>query len=225
MTLREEIAARVSDAFVQNLHQLIEAQCDTSQFKDRLVHFLVRYERYLASTPAVTRNERRVQISRLHDKASGFLIALGNLHPEIVGRISAQLNELTHQGRWEGFDVFDLEQSLPPDDDTLHVARLACERIRQACKLELDFLDATKGAPKGSTNPSLDQIIIDLAALYEIETGNSAMSHCYRDATVEDEFNGKFFLMTKVFLEECAPDLVTTPIALGKRIHRVLQAK
>jgi hypothetical protein len=225
MTLREEIAASVSDAFVQNLHQLIEAQCDTSHLKDRLVHFLVRYERYVANTPTVTRNERRVQISRLHDKASGFLMALENLHPEIIGGISAQLNNLTLDERWENFDSFDPERRLPPDDDTLKAAKLACERIRKACKLELDLLQATKGAPKGSMNPSLDQIITDLAALYEIETGNSAMSHCYRDATVEDEFNGKFFLMTKVFLEEFAPDLVTTPIALGKRIHRVLQDK
>ena len=74
-------------------------------------------------------------------------------------------------------------------------------------------------------NPSLDQLIADLAALYEAETGYSASSHCYRDVTVEDEFNGKFFLMTKVFLEELAPNILSTPIALGKRIHRVLQDK
>lgn len=225
MSLREKVAAKVSDEVVERLHQLIEAHRDTSLFKDRLVHFLIRYERYLANTPDVTRKERCAQITRLHDKASGFLTALGDLHEEVEGDINSHLNELTHDDRWEGFDVFDVEQNLPPDDDTIQVAKLACEKIREACMVELNHLYETKGAKKGSMNPSLDQIIIDLAALYETETGYSAKSHCYRDVTVVGEFNGKFFLMAKVFLEEFAPDALSTPIALGKRIHRVLQDK
>ncbi|NDW54254.1 hypothetical protein [Aliiroseovarius sp. PrR006] len=223
MNTREEIAATVPDELVERLHQLIEGQRETYLFKDRLVHFLIRYERYLANTPKVTRKERRAQVSRLRDKTSGFLNALADLHDDVESDIKFQLNELTHEERWEGFDFFDSDQGLPPDDETLEQVRLTCERILEVCQDEIDHLDTTKGVKKGSLNPSLDQMLIDLAALYETETGHSAKSHCYRDETVEDEFNGKFFQMSKAFLEEFAPDSFSTPVALGRRIDRVLQ--
>ena len=65
MNTREEIAATVPDELVERLHQLIEGQRETYLFKDRLVHFLIRYKRYLANTPKVTRKERRAQVARL----------------------------------------------------------------------------------------------------------------------------------------------------------------
>ncbi len=223
MSSREEIAAKVSDEIVGRIHQLIEGQRETYLFKDRLVHFLVRYERYLANTPQVTRKARRVQVSRLRDKTSGLLSALAELHDEVVRDFNTQLDHLTHEERWEGFDVFDMKQKLPSNDNTLDQAKSACERILEVCRGEIDHFNSIKGAKKGSLHPSLDQMLIDLAALYETETGHPAKSHCYRDETTEDEFNGKFFLMAKVFLEEFIPDSFGTPIALGRRINRVLQ--
>ncbi|MCK8462839.1 hypothetical protein MUY35_03130 [Aliiroseovarius sp. S1339] len=223
MSSREEIAERVSDEIVDRLHQLIEGQREIHLFKDRLVHFLTRYERYLANTPQVTRKERRTQVSRLRDKTSGFLSALTELHDQVVRDINTQLDHITHDDRWEGFDFFNKDQDLPPTDETLEQAKLACERILEVCHGELDHLNSTKGVKKGSLNPSLDQMLIDLAALYETETGHSARSHCYRDETAKDEFNGKFFLMAKAFLDEFVPGSFGTPIALGNRINRVLR--
>ncbi|MHA6266578.1 hypothetical protein ACXYMP_06905 [Aliiroseovarius sp. CAU 1755] len=223
MSSREKIAERVSDEIVDRLHQLIEGQREIHLFKDRLVHFLTRYERYLANTPQVTRKERRTQVSRLRDKTSGFLSALAELHDEVIRDFDTQLDHLTHDERWEGFDFLNKDQDLPSGDETLKQARVACERILEVCRGELDRLDTTKGARKGSLNPSLDQMLVDLAALYETETGHSARSHCYRDETAKDEFNGRFFLLAKALLDEFVPGSFGTPIALGRRINQVLQ--
>ncbi|MCK0143149.1 hypothetical protein [Aliiroseovarius sp. F20344] len=222
MSSREEIADRVSDEIVDRLHQLIEGRREIHLFKDRLVHFLIRYERYLANTPQITRKERRTQVSRLRDKTAGFLSALAQLHDEIERDLNSQLDHLTHDERWEGFDFLNKNKGLPPEDDTLQQAKRASERILEVCQAELDHLETTKGVKKGSLNPALDQILVDLAALFETETGLPAHSQCYRDETASDEFSGKFFHMAKAILDEFLPDSFGTSIALGRRINRVI---
>lgn len=222
VSLRDQVKAGLSDALIEWLYEHLESQRDPDAFRDRLVHLLTRYEHYLAGTKTATRNDYRKQISTLQSKAQGLLTALDDLHPEIRQSLEGQFNELTHDTRWTGVDVFDLDQPLPDDDDSLQQATTATRRIIDACRLEIEFLEGTRGAKKGSRNPALDQLIIDLAALYETETGLAARSHCYRDETSENDYNGKFFCMVKLVLDSYAPKSYETPAALGIRILRTL---
>lgn len=218
---REEIDAKLSDTLVENLRQLISAKRDASLFRDRLVHVLYRYERIKSGACNTPRKERRAEIAKLYRTTEKFVKVLNQLPQDAIRSLSSGMAVLADS---EGFEAVSLEQRLPePGEDTsLQDAEAAARNILAACQMELDYFNITKGAKKGSAKPALDQLIIDLAALYETETGNDANSHSYRDVTVEDEFNGKFYQMTKALLDCSAPEDFGTPIALGRRIAGVL---
>lgn len=222
MTLRDEVNADLSDELVARVRDLIGAQRTETLFRDRLVHILTRYEVYLAGTKTTTRNEVRKQISSLQKKAQGLLHVLEALQPEIRQSLEGRLNALTEDNRWEGFDFFDTNQPLPQDDNSLQLAKSACGNIVEACFLELELLEETRTSKRGSRNPALDQLLIDLAALYETETGHLARSQCYRDETSEDGYGGRFYCMAKAVLDEVVQGSYETPAALGIRILRLL---
>lgn len=222
MEQREKTGALCSDELIERLHQLIDGQRETILFRDRLTIILKRYERNQARFPKVTRKDRREQVTRLRDKAANLSHAISNLHDEVSLSIGTNLIELTYQKSREEIDTLSSKLELSIDDETLNNAKQSCERIKAACHIEIDLLDKSKGAKRGSQNPSMDQLIIDLAALYETETRHSAQSHCYRDDSSKERFNGKFFHLVKALLDEVAPANIGTTIALGKRINRVL---
>ncbi|CUK08273.1 hypothetical protein RUE5091_03059 [Ruegeria denitrificans] len=222
LTIREEVDQNLSGELIDRMRNLIEAQRDETVFRDRLVHVLTRYQRYLAVTKTVMRKERRKQISALLGKAQGFLVTMEALHPEVRQSLESVLDANTLDDRWEGYDFFDLDQPIPSHDDTLDQAQSMTRKIIEACHLELDLLDESKSDKRGSRKPSLDQLLIDLAGLFEAETEQPAASNCYRDETSKDAYNGKFFNMAKTLLDEIDPGSYDTSAALGIRILRVI---
>lgn len=222
LTLREEVNDNLSSELVERLRNLIGPLRDEEIFRDRLVHILTRYRRYLAVAKTVMRKERRKQFSTLLSKAQGFLIAVDALHPEVRQSLETVLDAQTLDERWEGFDFFDLEQPVPSHDDSLDQMQSLTRNIIEACHMELKLLDESKSEKRGSRKPSLDQLLIDLVELFEAETGQPAVSSCYRDETSEDGYNGKFFNMTKTLLDEIDPGSYDTSAALGIRILRLI---
>lgn len=237
MSPREIVDATLSEESVENLRAIIGAKREAHLFRERLITFLLRYQNYLAGTPTLMRKERRAQLSRLYDRTEKFLSALSELHPEIKSDLQPTLNykPFEEDGIERVFISFEdgeerinfteafLKELEEEDTDHLKDAQVLGSKILNACTVQLEVLEESKGAKKGSSNPSLDQMIIDLAALYETETDHSALSHCYRDDIVEDGYSGKFFVMTKTFLDEFLPEIVSSPVALGKRIERILK--
>lgn len=221
MSLREEVEADLPDELVERFHGIIAAPRDPSQFRERLVHILTRYELYSVNAKATRKNDRRKQFTKLHDKASEFLKALDALGPDVVCSLEGALEAVTAD-KWDKWSFESDDSPVPEDDYSLEQARVAATRIMHACQVELDVLDATKGQGKKSGSPALEQFLIDLGALYESQTGCSAKSHCYRDETSEDEYNGKFFILAKAILDAYAPKSYATPAALGIRIVRLL---
>lgn len=222
MSTRDEVEADLSENLVVMVRQQIGACGDAVQFRNRLVHILTRYEVYLAGTKVVPRNEQRKQLTKLHDKSVAFLTALDGLHPEVRGVIQSALSQYFFKEQLNKFSIWDDRLSLDAEDSSIEDTEISVKKIIKACCAELDFLEKTKGAKKKSKSPALDQLLIDLAALYEAETGRSAKAQCYRDEVSEGGYSGKFFFMAKSVLDDYDPKGYSTPGALGIRIQRVL---
>lgn len=222
MSLREEVNADLTSELVERLRQIMASQRPEGVFRTRLVTILMHYERLSIGKVELTRNERRKHISKLHTKAHAFLSALGTTHPEIKGTIQTNLNVVTSDARWKGWSL-ESGAPIPEDDKSLEEAKTTARNILAACQIELDLLEETKGAKKGSADPALDQLLVDLGAFFETETGLAARSNCYRDPSAEEEYGGKFFHATKMILDEYARGGYGTPAALGIRILRVLK--
>lgn len=218
---RKQIDAELPDRLVDSLRDLIGAQRSRQLFRDRLVHVLTRYEVYNAATKTATRNEYRKQLSKLQEKAQGFLVAIRALHPEVRQTLNGHLDTMTWESRFEGFDLFDEKSVWPDDDSSFELAEEATKKIIESCHGEIGFLNSTKGAKKMSANPALDQLLIDLAALYETETDNPAKSHCYY-TDIDGGYGGPFFKMAQTVLDEFVRVPLTSESALGNRIKRLL---
>ncbi|NIY79488.1 hypothetical protein HCZ23_08385 [Celeribacter sp. HF31] len=221
ITLRGEVEADLSEDLIASLHAVIGAEAELAQFRSDLVRILTRYELYRETTNTTPKKERRAQLTKLRDKASQLIEAMDALAPDVTRALDTNLAAVTEERRWEGWSL-DSDEPVPNDDQSVADAQRAAENIITACQMELDLFAETKGAKKGSANPALDQLLSDLAELYEIETGSAAKSQCYRDETAADEFNGKFFHMAQAILDDYAPESFSTPVALGRRIQRVL---
>ena len=221
-TTRDTVGQELDLDFVEELlGNGIDAQ-RVSLIRDRLITFVLRYDRVDAHAPTITRKDRQLQVRSLQTKAVGLASAIRNLHRETEKEIQNYLEGMTTESRWEGFDFSDLDQEIPKDDETLEGALQSCDLIVQACQISLDQIEQSKGTGKKSAKLALDQLILDLAALYETETGVSAKSQCYRSESSADEFSGQFFVMAKRFLDHMLPHSYGTPVALGRRIERVL---
>lgn len=222
MTLREEVDADLDDDLVNALHASLNAQSDETIFRNNLVRVLTRYELYREHTVITPKKERQSQISKLKAKASQMIEVIDSLAPDVEQTLETGLSAVTEETRWAGWE-FDSDEPVPADHMSLRDTRNTAENIVSACELELEHLAETKGRIKGSTNPALDQLLINLAAIFEAETGRAAQSQCYRDDHVDELYNGAFFVMVKRLLDSYAPRNYDTPGALGIRILRVLQ--
>ena len=222
MTLREEVDADLEDDLVNALHASLNAQSDETIFLNNLVRVLTRYKLYREHTVITPKKERQSQVAKLKAKASQMIEAIDSLAPDIEQTLETGLSAVTGEARWAGWS-FDRDEPVPADDRSLMDARNAAENIVSVCELELAHLAETKGRIKGSANPALDQLLTDLAAIFEAETGRSAQSQCYRDDDVDEQYNGAFFVSVKRLLDSYAPRIYDTPAALGIRILRVQQ--
>ncbi len=224
MTAREEIEAKLSDPLCERLRQLIGAKRDARLFRDRLVTILCRHDRLLVTMSRRPKKEFRTTIAALSNQTERFLRAINGLSPDVTRELDCSLNAVTHETRWEGW-TFESDAPVPADDTSLEDARMLAHSILAACGMQMSILDQTKGAKRSSANPSLDQLIDDLAVLFETETGRMGETQCYREDAKEEGYNGAFFHMTKCLLDEFAPQRYATPAALGIRIQRVLKGR
>lgn len=224
ITLRGEVEADLSEDLVASLHAVIGAEAELAQFRSDLVRVLTRYELNRETTISTPKKERRAQLTKLRDKASQLIEAMNALAPDVTRALDTNLSAVTEETRWDGWS-FDSDEPVPGDDQSVADAQHAAENIIAACQMELDLFTKTKGEKKGSANPALDQLLSDLAALFEDETDRFAHSQCYRDDLCADGYNGAFFAMAKQLLDGYAPRSYGTPAALGIRILRVLKER
>lgn len=222
MTTREVIEANLSGPLCESLCQLIGAKRDAGLFRDRLVTILCRHERLLVTIRNTPKKELRTTITALSNHAERFVQAIKALPPDVTRELDCSLNAVTEEDRWEGW-AFESDEQVPADDTSLKDAQVAAQKILAACRLQMNILDETKGEKRSSADPSLDQLIHDLAGLFEAETGRLGETQCYREDAKEEGYNGSFFHMTKCLLDEFAPHRYATPAALGIRILRVLK--
>ncbi len=214
---RGEIHASLTDDLIEQLRALIGAQREVDLFRDRLVHILTRYEIYAVHAHATRKNDRRNQLTKLRDKAAAFMAALDTLNKDVKGGVQGSLETITPD-KWENWT---LNEPLPKDDPSLEQGALAAARIKQASSRELEILDASKGEKKTSKHLGLDQLLIDLASLYEAETDKTARSQCYY-SDFDENYTGPFFEMALTVLNAHAAGAYSSSSALGKRIGRVL---
>ena len=222
MSLREEVEAHLQADLVEALYASIGGQSAFEQFRRDLVRLLTRYELYREAAKGTPRKERRAQVAKLRDKASAFVDAIDALSSDVVADVETQLMEVNHETRLAGW-TFESGDPFPDGEESIATARQAADDILTACQIVMGIFEEAKGAKKGSENPALDQLLSDLAALFEAGTGRSAQSQCYRDDIAEDGYNGAFFVMVKRLLDSYAPKSYGTPAALGIRILRVLK--
>jgi len=222
MTLHEEVEADLSEELSQRLHGLIKARTDLALFHDRLVHILTRFESYHLRKPQVTRKERGKQLTNVKDKAEKLLAALNVLHPEVLESLDFTISGSLQHRVWEEFDFFDESAPTIADDGHISNCVTAVSDVMAAAEEHLRQLENTKGTKRTSDNPALDQLISDLADLYETEAGLDQAAN-YRSPTAEDGYKGGLFLLTISLLNAYAPRSYSSAEALGKRIERILK--
>jgi hypothetical protein len=221
-TPRDMVREVLTNERVAWIRSCMQFKTDADTFRYDLSRVLTRYEIEKERANRSTKKSRRTSLMKLHDGASRFLLALNKLPLDVSDNIESSLDVITHDERWEGWEFFS-DDPMPDDDDSLKVSQIAVRKIIAACQSELEFLDEIKGQPKGSANPALDHLIVELSCIFEHTTGLVPDSYCYRDETSEDEYNGSFYQMVKVILDEFAPKDYGTPGALGIRIVRRLR--
>ncbi|MYM55192.1 hypothetical protein [Thalassovita mangrovi] len=221
ISLREEVEDSLPSELVEALHTSMGAQRPIDRFSNDLIRLLTRYERYQVAFHATPKKERRAQLTKLRDKASQFIDAVNALSQDVSRAVETNLVAVTYDPSNEVWS-FESDEPFPDDDQSIADAQEAAENIIAACQMELDLFDETKGAKRTSSKPALDQLLCDLAALYETETKRPAKSQCYRDELTEEGYNGAFFTMAKLLLDSYEPRSYGTPEALGIRILRVL---
>lgn len=191
-------------------------------FHDRLVHILTRFETYHLRKPQVTQKERGKQLTNVKDKAEKLLAALNALHPEVTQSLDVTSHGIRQNKIWEEFDVFDEAAPEIGEDDCASSCVTAVSDVIASCSEELSQFEGTKGSKRSSDNPERDQLISDLADLYETESGLDQAAN-YRSPTAEAGYEGGLFLLTKSLLDAYAPRSYSSAEALGKRIERILK--
>ncbi|MBU2982142.1 hypothetical protein KO498_09995 [Lentibacter algarum] len=88
-------------------------------------------------------------------------------------------------------------------------------------QIELDKINRQPAVKDRSLGSSLNQLLVQLAAIFEQYNSISAKSACYYDAESEG-YKGRFYDFALEFLDACSPDSYFSHVALGKRICRIL---
>ena len=149
----------------------------------------------------MTRKERGKQLANVKDKADKLLAARNALHPQVAQSLDVTSHGSLQNKIWEEFDVFDEAAPKISEDDCISNCVTAVPDVMTACSGELSQLEGTK---RTSDNPARDQLISDLADLYETESGLDQAAN-YRSPTAEDGYEGGLFLLTISLLNAYAP--------------------
>lgn len=221
---RQAVSKALSQALVQRLYSQAEMNSDIESFRERLVHILYRYERNRPRRPRSTRKTHRTDLERLEKALVRLMDMIDIAHQDTLTGIGGQLadQDLEKQSHLP-LEEMRFQEFGPWAETTESFENryTAIAQLLRAIKHELSAQKTFTGSRRSSSNPALDQLIIDLAATYEIGTGKTPASHCYYIPSI-DTYGGGFFEFTITLLESHASDSFFSRLALGKRIQRVL---
>lgn len=222
LSIRDHVDAVITVELAQKLLTDMTTETDVEIFRSDLVRAFTRYKRLKTSLERTKKKAKRVHLTKVRDTANRFIFDLKALPRDIYGELQDGLDRLTDEERYEGWDFFSGDP-MPESDDSLHVIELAARNIIAASQAALDEMYSSKGQPRGSESPELDQLIVELSDIFEALTGLSAESQCYREEYSNDDYGGKFYKMVKASLDAFADQDYKTPAGLGMRILRKLR--
>lgn len=166
-SIRGKIEGSLAGNTLHRLHSLSGAQTDLTQFRDRLVAILTRYERYLVAFATTPKKERRRQLEQIEARALGVAETLRAACPDVRKSLN-DYGEDFDADAWENWS-FESGDPLPLHDPLVERVQSAVAELIGATRTELSDLNQTKNEPRQVKQAALKQLIEDLAALYTFE--------------------------------------------------------
>jgi hypothetical protein len=166
-SIRGRIEGRLADDILKTLHQLSGGQTDLTQFRNRLVSILTRYERYVIAFTTTPKKERRRQLEQIEARALDVSEALRAASHDVRKALDNHGDEFEPEA-WENWS-FESGEPLPLKDPLVQRVQSAVAELIGATRAELSDLNQTKNEPRKVKQVALRQLIEDLAAFYASE--------------------------------------------------------